>query len=75
MVYVGAWSPFGEPDQMPPMPDFPSLLRAHDADRSGTISPSELTASGLKVFARPDYVAEHKARHWRPRRVGLRSSR
>ena len=54
MVYVGAWSPFGESDQMPPLPDFPSLLRAHDADRSGTISQSELTASGLKVFARPD---------------------
>jgi outer membrane protein assembly factor BamB len=54
MVYVGAWSPLGESDQMPPLPDFPSLLRAHDADRSGTISQSELTASGLKVFARPD---------------------
>jgi rhomboid family protein len=29
----------------------------------------------IKIFARPDYVAEHKARHWRPRRVGLMSSR
>ena len=39
---MSAWSPFGEADQMPPLPDFPSLLRAHDADRSGTISQSEL---------------------------------
>jgi membrane associated rhomboid family serine protease len=27
----------------------------------------------VKLFARPSYVAEHKARHWRPQRVGLRS--
>ena len=27
----------------------------------------------IKVFARPDYVAEHKARHWRPRHVGFGS--
>jgi outer membrane protein assembly factor BamB len=57
MVYVGTWSPFGEPDQRPPLPDFPTLLRAHDADRSGTISQSELTAAALKVFARPDVPA------------------
>jgi membrane associated rhomboid family serine protease len=24
----------------------------------------------IKLFARPDYVAEHRAHHWRPRRVG-----
>jgi membrane associated rhomboid family serine protease len=29
----------------------------------------------VKLFARGDYVAEHKARHWRPRRVGWGSSR
>ena len=29
----------------------------------------------IKIFARPDYVAEHKARHWRPRRVGPGSPR
>jgi len=29
----------------------------------------------IKIFARADYIAEHKARHWRPQRVGLRSSR
>jgi outer membrane protein assembly factor BamB len=54
MVYVGTWSPFGEPDQMPPLPDFSTLLREHDADRSGTISQPELAAAALKVFARPE---------------------
>jgi outer membrane protein assembly factor BamB len=54
MVYVGTWSPFGEPDQMTPLPDFPALLRAHDTDHSGTINQTELTASGIKVYARPD---------------------
>jgi membrane associated rhomboid family serine protease len=29
----------------------------------------------VKLFAQPAYVAEHKARHWRPQRVGFRSSR
>jgi membrane associated rhomboid family serine protease len=29
----------------------------------------------VKLFARPDYVAQHQARHWRPRRVGLGSPR
>jgi membrane associated rhomboid family serine protease len=28
----------------------------------------------IKLFARPDYVTEHKARHWRPRRLGTRRS-
>lgn len=26
----------------------------------------------IKLFARPEYVQEHKAHHWRPRHVGLR---
>jgi membrane associated rhomboid family serine protease len=26
----------------------------------------------IKLFARPDYVREHAARHWQPRRVGWR---
>lgn len=26
----------------------------------------------IKAFARPDYVAQHKAHHWRPRHVGVR---
>jgi membrane associated rhomboid family serine protease len=25
----------------------------------------------IKLFARPDYVREHRSHHWRPRRVGL----
>ena len=25
----------------------------------------------VKLFARPDYIAEHRARHWRPSRVGM----
>ena len=25
----------------------------------------------IKIFARADYIAEHKARHWRPQRVGF----
>jgi len=54
MVYVGTWSPFGEPDQMTPLPDFPALLRAHDSDQSGTINQAELTSAGLKVFSRPE---------------------
>jgi membrane associated rhomboid family serine protease len=29
----------------------------------------------VKLFARSDYVAEHRARHWRPRHLGLRQSR
>ncbi|MET0340987.1 MAG: rhomboid family intramembrane serine protease [Polyangiales bacterium] len=26
----------------------------------------------IKFFARSDYIAEHKARHWRPSRIGMR---
>jgi membrane associated rhomboid family serine protease len=26
----------------------------------------------IKFFARPDYIAQHKAHHWRPRHVGMR---
>jgi membrane associated rhomboid family serine protease len=29
----------------------------------------------VKLFARPEYLAAHKARHWRPRHVGLRRDR
>ncbi|MEY4583179.1 MAG: hypothetical protein RL701_7882 [Pseudomonadota bacterium] len=29
----------------------------------------------VKLFARPEYIAEHRARHWRPSRMGLRPSR
>jgi membrane associated rhomboid family serine protease len=29
----------------------------------------------IKLFARPDYLKEHRAHHWRPRHVGLRRDR
>jgi len=29
-------------------------------------------AALIKLFARSDYIREHRARHWRPERVGLR---
>ncbi len=29
----------------------------------------------VKLFARPEYVAEHRARHWRPQHVGFRRER
>ena len=29
----------------------------------------------VKLFARADYLAEHRARHWRPQRVGFGDSR
>ena len=54
LVYVGAWSPFGEADQTPPLPDFPGVLAAHDADKSGTINQAELKAAAINIFARPD---------------------
>lgn len=54
MVYVGAWSPFGEADQLTPLPDFPAVVAAHDADKSGTINQAELKTAAINVFARPD---------------------
>jgi membrane associated rhomboid family serine protease len=29
----------------------------------------------IKLFARPEYIAEHQARHWRPRHLGMSRSR
>lgn len=29
----------------------------------------------IKLFARPDYVAEHKRQHWRPRHLGFEQNR
>ena len=28
----------------------------------------------IKLFARPDYIAEHQARHWRPRHLGFQQN-
>jgi outer membrane protein assembly factor BamB len=53
-VYVAAWSPFGEADQLPPLPDFATAVKAYDTDGSGTLNQAELTASKLKVFERPE---------------------
>jgi outer membrane protein assembly factor BamB len=54
MVYVGAWSPFGEADQLPPIPDFQTALQAYDTDKSGTLNQTELTAAKIKAFERPE---------------------
>ena len=54
MVYVATWSPFGEADQMTALPDFEAVVKASDADGSGTISQAELAAAKLTVFARPE---------------------
>ena len=32
-------------------------------------------AALVKLFARPDYLAEHQSRHWRPQRLGFGPSR
>jgi membrane associated rhomboid family serine protease len=29
----------------------------------------------VKLFARPEYIAEHRARHWRPQRLGMQRER
>lgn len=52
MVYVATWSPFGESDQMTPLPDFKTLLLS-DKDGSKTINREEVPAN-LAVFSRPD---------------------
>jgi outer membrane protein assembly factor BamB len=54
LIYVAAWSPFGEADQMTALPDFAAALKAYDTDGSGTLNPAEVTASNLKVSARPE---------------------
>jgi outer membrane protein assembly factor BamB len=53
-IYVATWSPFGEADQIKALPDFPAVLGAYDADKSGTINQAELKAAALNVVTRPD---------------------
>jgi outer membrane protein assembly factor BamB len=53
IVYVATWFPFGEADQLPPLPDFATAVRQYDSDHSGTLSQAELPAN-LMVFTRPD---------------------
>ncbi len=52
-VYVAAWSPFGEPDHMPPLPSFEELLSKNDADGDGKISEKEFPLD-VFVFRRPN---------------------
>jgi len=54
MIYVATWTPFGEADQIRPLPDFATLIRDHDADKSGTINQAEMKSSGIVVASRPD---------------------
>ena len=49
---------------MTPLPAFAPALTAYDAEGSGTLSQAEITASKLKVFARPD-VPNVPGRRWR----------
>jgi outer membrane protein assembly factor BamB len=54
MLYVATWSPFGEDDQLPALPDFATVLRDHDRDGSGTISQAELEAARITIARRPE---------------------
>jgi outer membrane protein assembly factor BamB len=54
MIYVATWNGGGEADQVRTMPDWATLLKEHDADKSGTISEGEMKASGVTVLTRPD---------------------
>jgi outer membrane protein assembly factor BamB len=51
-IYIAAWSPFGEADQLPDLPDFATLLK-YDKNGNGTLSKDEIPPS-LNVFSRPD---------------------
>jgi outer membrane protein assembly factor BamB len=51
-IYVASWSPFGEADQLPDLPDFATLLK-YDKNGNGTLSQDEIPPS-LYVFSRPD---------------------
>ena len=51
-IYVASWSPFGEADQLPNLPDFATLLK-YDKNGNGTLSQDEIPPS-LYVFSRPD---------------------
>jgi outer membrane protein assembly factor BamB len=51
-IFVATWSPFGEADQMEPLPTYEALLK-NDKDGNGTINRDEVPAS-LNVFSRPE---------------------
>jgi outer membrane protein assembly factor BamB len=51
-IFVASWSPFGEADQMEPLPDFATLLK-YDKNGNGTLSLDEIPPS-LNIFMRPE---------------------
>lgn len=51
-IFVASWSPFGEADQMEPLPDFATLLK-YDRNGNGTLSLDEIPPS-LNIFMRPE---------------------
>jgi outer membrane protein assembly factor BamB len=51
-IYAASWSPFGEADQMQPLPDYATLLQ-NDKNGNGTLSKDEIPAR-LNIFSRPD---------------------
>lgn len=63
-IYVATWSNMGEADQVPPPPDFPTLLKKYDADGNGQISQTELPPT-LYVNSRPDVVVPGSSRPFR----------
>jgi outer membrane protein assembly factor BamB len=52
-AYVSAWFPFGEADQLPPLPDFVTLRKAHDKDGDAALSEPEFP-DDIYWFRRPD---------------------
>jgi outer membrane protein assembly factor BamB len=51
-IFVAAWSPFGESDHTPPLPDFDELLKS-DANGDGRIDAKEFPAD-VYLFRRPN---------------------
>ena len=52
-IYVATWYPFGEADQLPPIPGFDSMVQEHDANGDAVLSPDEIPAN-LSIFSRPE---------------------
>jgi len=52
-VYVATWSPFGESDQVAPLPDYATMVKRHDANGDGLLAREEIPAD-LAIFSRPE---------------------
>ena len=52
-IYVASWFPFGEADQMVPLPDFTTLIKQYDKNGDNQISESEFPAD-MAAVRRPD---------------------